>query len=223
MCGCTMTARIAARHRDLLDARVIDADREHQAAEERGRDVVHVQRAARHRLALHGELAAARAACSGSAAAHSPPPPRPPPRPPSRPGPSRAECPCRSRPRSRSPAAAPPACAMQRAAGGVVARPRAAGPGTTPRIARIAHARLGACARTVTRSPSAPTAKPRMSKPMATLPTEAGAKAVAPLARGARHRRAPRYAASRSRSANTPPAVTSGPAPGPCTISGLSQ
>src|SRR5262249_54239999 len=37
------------------------------------------------------------------------------------------------------------------------------------------------------------------------------------------HRRAPRYAARRSRSANTPPAVTSGPAPGPWTISGLSQ
>ena len=41
---------------------------------------------------------------------------------------------------------------------------------TTPRAARRTA---------VTRSPSASTAKPRMSKPMATLPTEAGAKAVA--------------------------------------------
>src|SRR5205807_5621677 len=32
------------------------------------------------------------------------------------------------------------------------------------------------------------------------------------------HSCAPRWAASRSRSANTPPAVTSGPAPGPCTM-----
>ncbi len=37
------------------------------------------------------------------------------------------------------------------------------------------------------------------------------------------HRRAPSPAATRSRSANTPAAVTSGPAPGPCTTSGLSQ
>ena len=37
------------------------------------------------------------------------------------------------------------------------------------------------------------------------------------------HSLAPSAAASRSRSANTPAAVTSGPAPGPCTTSGLSQ
>ena len=37
------------------------------------------------------------------------------------------------------------------------------------------------------------------------------------------HRRAPSAAASRSRSENTPAAVTSGPAPGPCTTSGLSR
>ena len=37
------------------------------------------------------------------------------------------------------------------------------------------------------------------------------------------HRRAPSPAATRSRSANTPAAVTSGPAPGPCTTNGLSQ
>ncbi|MNI35853.1 hypothetical protein D3C73_898900 [compost metagenome] len=37
------------------------------------------------------------------------------------------------------------------------------------------------------------------------------------------HSRAPSPAATRSRSANTPAAVTSGPAPGPCTTSGLSQ
>ena len=37
------------------------------------------------------------------------------------------------------------------------------------------------------------------------------------------HSLAPRYVARRSRSANTPPAVTSVPAPGPCTISGLLQ
>src|SRR5690606_31981612 len=35
------------------------------------------------------------------------------------------------------------------------------------------------------------------------------------------HRFAPRDVASRRRSANTPPAVTSGPAPGPCTTSGF--
>src|SRR5690606_40010418 len=32
---------------------------------------------------------------------------------------------------------------------------------------------------------------------------------------------APKYAHTRNRSANTPPAVTSGPAPGPCTIKGF--
>ena len=37
------------------------------------------------------------------------------------------------------------------------------------------------------------------------------------------HRRAPSAAARRSRSENTPAAVTSGPAPGPCTTSGLSR
>ena len=36
------------------------------------------------------------------------------------------------------------------------------------------------------------------------------------------HKRAPIAAPTRSRSANTPAAVTSGPAPGPCTMSGLS-
>ena len=41
------------------------------------------------------------------------------------------------------------------------------------------------------------------------------------VASRAAHRRAPRYEHTRSRSANTPAAVTSGPAPGPCTISGL--
>ena len=35
------------------------------------------------------------------------------------------------------------------------------------------------------------------------------------------HSRAPRYEHTRSRSANTPAAVTAGPAPGPCTMSGL--
>ena len=38
----------------------------------------------------------------------------------------------------------------------------------------------------------------------------------------AAHTRAPRAAETRSRSANTPAAVTSGPAPGPCTTSGFS-
>ena len=37
------------------------------------------------------------------------------------------------------------------------------------------------------------------------------------------HRRAPNAAPTRNRSANTPAAVTSGPAPGPCTMSGLSR
>src|ERR1700722_9859635 len=37
------------------------------------------------------------------------------------------------------------------------------------------------------------------------------------------HMRAPSAAAMRSKSANTPAAVTSGPAPGPCTTRGLSQ
>src|SRR5262249_44878143 len=37
------------------------------------------------------------------------------------------------------------------------------------------------------------------------------------------HTRAPSDAATRSKSANAPAAVTSGPAPGPCTTSGLSQ
>ncbi|MNV20025.1 hypothetical protein D3C71_1109100 [compost metagenome] len=37
------------------------------------------------------------------------------------------------------------------------------------------------------------------------------------------HKRAPSPTATRSTSANTPAAVTSGPAPGPCTTSGLSQ
>ena len=36
MCGCTRTARIAARHGNLLDARIVDADGEHQAAEREG-------------------------------------------------------------------------------------------------------------------------------------------------------------------------------------------
>ncbi len=37
------------------------------------------------------------------------------------------------------------------------------------------------------------------------------------------HKRAPRLDARRSKSENTPAAVTSGPAPGPCTTSGLSR
>src|SRR6266480_876607 len=44
------------RHRDVLHARVIDADGEHQPAVQRGGDVVHVTRTARHRLSGHGEL-----------------------------------------------------------------------------------------------------------------------------------------------------------------------
>ena len=43
------------------------------------------------------------------------------------------------------------------------------------------------------------------------------------LATDRAHSRAPCPAATRSTSANTPAAVTSGPAPGPCTISGFSQ
>ena len=43
-------------HRYLLDARTVDADRQHQSAVERGRDVVDMQRAARNLFALHGEL-----------------------------------------------------------------------------------------------------------------------------------------------------------------------
>ncbi len=35
---------------------MIDADRENQATEQGGRDVIHMQRTARHLLALHGEL-----------------------------------------------------------------------------------------------------------------------------------------------------------------------
>src|SRR5437773_4753506 len=44
------------RHRYLLHARMIDANREHQPAVQRGGDVVHVTRAARHRFPCHGEL-----------------------------------------------------------------------------------------------------------------------------------------------------------------------
>ena len=67
MCGWTITARIVVRHGDLLDARMVDADGEHQTAEQRRRDVVdmHASRLRPPRPA--SRTSAARAARAGAA------------------------------------------------------------------------------------------------------------------------------------------------------------
>ena len=134
----------ARGHRNLLHARIVDAHRQHQPAEQRRRDVVRMHRAAGDRLALHREAQQLR---RGRAAARpAPPRPRRPPRPrpPNRRGRSPAECPsrCRGRSRARGRARAPaPARPCRRCS----ARPRAAGPrprrgssGSTRRVRRDA-------------------------------------------------------------------------------------
>ena len=93
----------ALGHRNLLHARMVDAHGEHEAAEQAGRDVVDVQRAARHLLALHRELQQLELRAAACRAAHWPRPPRPPPTRPSRRARSRAECPCRCPCRNRNP------------------------------------------------------------------------------------------------------------------------
>ena len=113
-------------HRDLLDERIVDADGQHQPAEQRRRDVVDVHRAAGHGLALHRELEQF-GACAAVRRPAPRPRPRPPrPRPPTRRARSRAECPSRSRARSRTAARArgtAPAPPCRRCS----SRPRAAG------------------------------------------------------------------------------------------------
>ena len=54
------------RHRDLLDVRIVDADRQHQAAVERRRDVVDVRRAARDQSRPASRTCSRRRLSSGS-------------------------------------------------------------------------------------------------------------------------------------------------------------
>ncbi len=106
-------------HRNLLDARVVDAHREHEPAEQRGRNVVDVHRAARDRLAVHGEFAATRSASAALPAARWPPPPRRRPRQPTPRGRWRAECPCPAPARNPNSRAQRLVHRDQRAPGGV--------------------------------------------------------------------------------------------------------
>ena len=121
---------------------MIDADGEHQPAEQRGRDVVDVQRAARHLLALHRELeqlelaAAARgssalaATTAATAEAAEPPSPEPSGMPLSI---SHLEAEARVESLAAWQAAPVPRCCAPARSGRSPA---------TPRIARDAHARL---------------------------------------------------------------------------------
>ena len=43
-------------HRNSFDSRIVDTDRQHQATEQRGRDVVDMHRSARDCLTLHRKL-----------------------------------------------------------------------------------------------------------------------------------------------------------------------
>jgi hypothetical protein len=197
--------------------RIVDADREHEAAEQRRRDVVHVHRAARDRLALHRELEQLSSVerLSRPARCRRRPPPRP--RPPSRRGPSRAGCPSRSSSRSRT-------AGRARAAGERTAMPAvffsaASGRSATTPVMADRHASARAPVRR-TRSPSAATVWPRMSKPMPTLPTLAGANAVARRANRRSQLRA-EVRADAQQVGEHAGRRDLGPAPGPCTISGF--
>ena len=136
------------------------------------------------------------------------------------PSPSRAECPCRSRARSRNRHPSLVEHARARPCRRCSSRPRAAGPGRC----RGSRESRRPAARVRSRAHAIAERRDRVSEDVEADSDVADARRRERRrgrASGRGHNFAPRYAHTRSRSANTPAAVTAGPAPGPCTISGL--
>jgi len=207
-----------AGHRNLLHARVIDADREHEPAEQGRRDVVGVPCTACHRLPGHGEL-------EQLEAAHG----------------LRQQRVRRNHRADRGSGRAPEPGADRDA---LVDLQAEAEGGTHRFLQRKQRTTCGVVAHLMRQlSPAhgvdldTGRGTPRHGDAIAErvdrktenveadrdIADRGGGKGRSALPGRAAHSRAPRYAARRSRSANTPPAVTSGPAPGPCTMSGLSR
>ncbi len=180
MCGCTSTQRMRLGHRDLLDARIVDADGQHQAADTAKARCCRRAPSRWPPPRPASRTSAARCLCSGSStsalaattAGHGrggrPAEAR-----------SRAECPSRSRiskPKRQLELAAQ---RQQRTCRPCSSRPRAAGPRPRRVIERMRDARLGAPDR-ASRGRRAHRRRNRGCRSrLATLPTLAGANAVA--------------------------------------------